>query len=72
MYNMNGATNVGLSYGESNQDTDSAGNTLDSNELTTVGVYHDVNSWLKLVAEYNMQSGAQENDHLSLGGFIFW
>ena len=72
MYNMNGATNVGLSYGESNQDVDSAGNTLDSNELTTVGVYHDVNSWLKLVAEYNMQSGAQENDHLSLGGFIFW
>ena len=72
MYNMNGATNVGLSYGESNQDQDAAGNTLDSNELTTLGVYHDVNSWLKLVAEYNMQSGAQENDHLSLGGFIFW
>jgi hypothetical protein len=72
MYNMNGATNVGLSYGESTQEADSAGNTADSNELTTVGVYHDVNSWLKLVAEYNMQSGNQENDHLSLGGFIFW
>ena len=72
MYNMNGKTNIGLSYGESSQDADAAGNTADSNELTTVGVYHDVNSWLKLVAEYNMQSGAQENDHLSLGGFIFW
>jgi hypothetical protein len=72
MYNVNGKTNVGASYGESNQDQDTAGNGLDSNELTTLGVYHDVNSWLKLVAEYNMQSGHQNNDHLSLGGFIFW
>jgi hypothetical protein len=72
MYNFNGSTNVGASYGESNQDADAAGNFAESNELTTIGVYHDVNSWLKLVAEYNMQSGFQNNDHLSLGGFIFW
>ena len=71
MYNL-GATNVGLSYGESNQDADADGNLAESNELTTFGVYHDVNSWLKVVAEYNMQSGFQENDHVSLGGFIFW
>jgi hypothetical protein len=72
MYNLNGATNVGVSYGESNQDADAAGNIVNSNELTTLGVYHDVNSWLKVVAEYNMQSGFQNNDALSLGGFIFW
>jgi hypothetical protein len=72
MYNFNGSTNLGASYGESNQDADAAGNFAESNELTTIGVYHDVNSWLKLVAEYNMQSGFQKNDHLSLGGFIFW
>jgi len=71
MYNL-GATNVGLSYGESNQDADADGNVAESNELTTLGIYHDVNSWLKVVAEYNMQSGFQENDHVSLGGFIFW
>jgi len=71
MYNL-GATNVGLSYGESNQDADADGNLAESNELTTFGVYHDVNSWLKVVGEYNMQSGFQENDAISLGGFIFW
>jgi len=72
MYNLNGATNLGISYGESNQDADAAGNGADSNELTTIGVYHDVNSWLKVVGEYNIQNGHQSQDHLSLGGFIFW
>jgi len=71
MYSWNGATSVGASYGESNQDA-SGGNTASTNELTTIGLYHDVNSWLKVVAEYNMQSGFQNNDALSLGGFIFW
>jgi len=71
MYSWNGATNVGLSYGESNQDA-AGGNTPSTSELTTIGLYHDVNSWLKVVAEYNMQTGFQSNDTLSLGGFIFW
>jgi len=71
MYSWNGATSVGLSYGESNQDA-SGGNVASSSELTTMGLYHDVNSWLKVVAEYNIQSGIQKNDALSLGGFIFW
>jgi len=70
-YSWNGATTVGASYGESNQDA-SGGNTASTSELTTIGLYHDVNSWLKVVAEYNMQSGFQKNDALSLGGFIFW
>jgi len=81
-YNVSPATKVGVSYGESNQDnvslTGAVNNTGDtdierSNELTTVGVYHDVNSWLKVVAEYNDQKGQFGNmSNLALGGFIFW
>ena len=42
-------------------------------ELWTVGVYHDVNSWLKVVAEYsNFDAGAGETDTFSLGGFLLW
>ena len=81
-YNVSPATKVGVSYGESNQDnvslTGAVNNTTDtaierSNELTTVGVYHDVNSWLKVVAEYNDQTGQFGNiSNLAVGGFIFW
>ncbi len=81
-YTFNGKTKVGISYGESNQDNvtlvNADNNTGDSdiersNELTTIGVYHDVNSWLKVVAEYNDQQGQfGEITNLSLGGFIFW
>jgi hypothetical protein len=81
-YNVSPATKIGLSYGETNQDNVSlvgaANNTADtaierSNELTTLGVYHDVNSWLKVVAEYNDQQGQFGNTSgLSVGGFIFW
>jgi hypothetical protein len=81
-YTFNGKTKVGVSYGETNQDnvtlTGAVNNTGDtaierSNELTTIGVYHDVNSWLKVVAEYNDQGGQFGNiSNMSLGGFIFW
>jgi hypothetical protein len=81
-YTFNGKTKVGISYGETNQDNvtlvGAVNNTADtaierSNELTTIGVYHDVNSWLKVVAEYNDQQGQfGEITNLSLGGFIFW
>jgi len=81
-YNVSPATKIGLSYGESNQDNVSlsgaVNNTGDtdierSNELTTIGVYHDVNSWLKVVAEYNDQTSQFGNiSDISLGGFIFW
>ena len=41
--------------------------------MTTIGVYHDVNSWLKVVAEYNDQSGQfGKISNLAVGGFIFW
>jgi hypothetical protein len=79
-YKFNGKTLVGASYGESNQDSDTF-NTSEENEMWTVGVYHDVNSWLKLVAEYSNQestgtngllSGLGEADVFSVGGFILW
>jgi hypothetical protein len=51
--------------------------------MWTVGVYHDMNSWLKLIAEYssleNDYDGAGSNiggstdaDVFSLGTFFFW
>jgi hypothetical protein len=67
-----GATSIGLSYGESTQDADAAGNSANAHQLTTIGVYHDVNSWLKVVGEYNAQNGHLKQDTVSLGGFIFW
>jgi len=81
-YNVSPATKIGVSYGETNQDNvtlvGAVNNTGDtdierSNELTTIGVYHDVNSWLKVVAEYNDQTGQFGNiSNLAVGGFIFW
>jgi len=79
-YTMGGKTKIGLSYGESNQDRNDAGvvapvnNAAErSNELVTIGVYHDVNSWLKVVAEYNDQSGQfGKISNYAVGGFIFW
>jgi hypothetical protein len=72
MYNFGGATTLGVSYGESMQDTDVSGNIANAHQLTTIGVYHDVNSWLKVVGEYNAQNGHIKQDTVSLGGFIFW
>ena len=80
-YTMGGKTKIGLSYGESNQDQVRLAQTNDtqnasaarSNELVTIGVYHDVNSWLKVVAEYNDQSGQfGKITNYAVGGFIFW
>ena len=85
-YTFNGKTKVGISYGQSNQDADTRTNfTFNEVEhnMWTVGIYHDVNSWLKLVAEYN---DAEQQAHtpggalvsgfsftgFSVGGFIFW
>jgi len=90
-YNFGQGTKVAMSYGESNQDgsTDSTG-AVDvfndvTNEMWTVGVYHDLTSWLKLVAEYNNidkevsspiagdQSSTEiEADAFSVGAFMTW
>jgi len=77
-YTFNGTTKVGVSYGESTQGGNAAfGISGYENELWSVGVYHDVNSWLKVVAEYNQQDSSfpglgHEADSFSIGGFILW
>ena len=46
--------------------------------LWTVGVHHDVNSWLKIVAEYNRaqfginNSSSGKEDSISVGGMLRW
>lgn len=75
-YTFNGKTKVGVSWGESTEKP--AGGTRYSNDLWTVGVYHDVNSWLKVIAEYGQadaSGGIQqpgEHDVFSIGGFLLW
>jgi len=73
-YTFNGKTKVGGGYGSSQQDSDGAGNIEIDNTVWTVGVYHDVNSWLKLVAEYNDQESTIFGDieNFSVGGFLLW
>ena len=78
---VGGSTKLGVSYGE-NKLENAGGNYVVGagdikRELWTVGVYHDVSSWLKLVAEYNRgeldTGGITPNaDTLSVGGFLFW
>ena len=96
-YTFNGKTKVGISYGESNEDAFADSILLASSNagemqmrdvklsMWTVGVYHDVNSWLKVIAEYSNAkndfgrniitnaNGAQtESDTFSVGSFFFW
>ena len=54
-YTFNGTTKIGGGYGESKQDADMMNPGWES-DLWTVGVYHDVTSWLKVVAEYGNYS----------------
>lgn len=85
-YAVSGKTKVGVSYGEGNLDaidaTGVAGNGVGTHverQLWTVGVYHDVSSWLRLIAEYNR---GELNTHtpgknpgantFSVGSFLFW
>jgi len=90
-YTINGKTKVGISYGESNQD----GQLFDANgigfnkvrrDMWSIGVYHDVTSWLKLIAEYDnarvkVEDGTVANslgqdklqwDAFNVGAFFFW
>jgi hypothetical protein len=76
-YTFNGTTKIGGGYGESTQDGDPMHNIIDvQSELWTVGVYHDVNSWLKVIAEYgNYESTLldyKDVDIFSIGGFLLW
>ncbi len=76
-YKFNGTTLLGVTYGKSEQDAyNDAGDGRVENELWTVGVYHDVNSWLKVIAEYSnyesTQLGLADADTFSIGGFLLW
>jgi hypothetical protein len=80
-YTFNGKTKLGVTYGESTQDY-SGFASPDKNSMWTVGVYHDVNSWLKLVAEYSDQQSnllhhattvlSHDAQTFSVGGFLLW
>ncbi|MGR8947371.1 MAG: porin [Gammaproteobacteria bacterium] len=85
-YTFNGKTKIGASYGESSEDGFSA-NTASGLASTsgvdlsmlTVGVYHDINSWLRVIAEYSHlendfgnTSNDPEADTFSVGSFLFW
>ena len=75
-YNFTDSTKLGISYGESSQALLSASVTEMNNELWSVGLYHDVNSWLKFVAEYSSFKSSNysydEDSRLSVGGAIRW
>jgi predicted porin len=79
-YRFAGTTLVSAQYNERTDDNArSNGSDLDS-EKWTVGVYHDVNSNLKLVAEYTnveiddatVGNASAESDIFAIGGFVFF
>lgn len=81
-------TKVGLSYGQSRANETSADfdlrmangtRQIAKQSSVTLGVYHDVNKWLKLVAEYSRAKNEwhgpgsdQQADVVSVGGFFMW
>jgi hypothetical protein len=72
-YRFGGTTLVSAQYSE--RTDEQAGMADLDDEKWTVGVYHDVNSNLKLVAEYTnveMDNNTSESDIISLGGFVFF
>ena len=73
-YTYNGKTKFGVSYGESTEDGNGTAELKDiASRLLTIGVYHDVTSWLKVVAEYGQQDSdtfvSTDVDIFSVGGF---
>jgi len=82
-----GATKFGVAYGANEMDETAAergvraggGNSeLESQSMLTLGLYHDLNAHLKLVAEYSQARNEwfggqeQEGDILSVGTFFTW
>ncbi|NOQ94585.1 MAG: porin [Methylophaga sp.] len=72
-YRFAGTTLVSAQYAELEDDNLATNDTI---EKWTVGVYHDVNANLKLVAEYTAveddNKAAFDQDIISLGGFVFF
>ena len=74
-YRFAGTTLVSAQYAELTDDTTGVASNVDSIEKVTVGVYHDVNANLKLVAEYtNVENDANtvDQDIFAVGGFVFF
>jgi hypothetical protein len=75
-YRFGGTTLVSANYSELEDKSSSAVDGADESERITVGVYHDVNSNLKLVAEYtkveNDDSDVLDQDIFAIGGFMFF
>ncbi|MGQ0657728.1 MAG: porin [Chromatiales bacterium] len=74
-YNFGQGTKVGFSYGEGNQDGQPSNATATNpvfaeveNTMWTIGVYHDVNAWLKLIAEYSNTDYEESTDFRAAGG----
>jgi hypothetical protein len=73
-YRFAGTTLVSAQYNERTDDDAGVGGSDFETEKWTVGIYHDVNSNLKLVAEYtDLEDDANnELDIFSIGGFVFF
>ena len=77
-YRFAGTTLVSAQYAELTDDTSGVASNADNIDKWTVGVYHDVNANLKLVAEYTQVETDSANatqidqDIFSLGGFVFF
>ena len=74
-YRFAGTTLVSANYSELQDDSAGVGSD-DTAERVTLGVYHDVNANLKLVAEYTKvehdNEDQLESDIFALGGFVTW
>ena len=82
-YTINETTRLGISYGSGDLDFNDEETTqvIRNNfekSLWTVGVYHDVHSWLRIVAEYNRtevdldRNSGHGTDSISVGGVLSW
>ncbi len=75
-YRFAGTTLVSANYSELEDKSSNAVDGADESERITLGVYHDVNSNLKLVAEYtkveNDDSDVLDQDIFAIGGFMFF
>jgi predicted porin len=77
-YRFAGTTLVSAQYSELTDDTAGVASNADNIDKWTLGVYHDVNSNLKLVAEYSQVESDSavptvvDQDIFSVGGFVFF
>jgi hypothetical protein len=88
-FTVAGATKLGVSFGENmakQTDAEKAASTpvIDNRQAITAGVYHDVTSWMKLVAEYTnakltwfkpaaaTSAPTQTSNIIGLGAVVFW